>query len=64
MRRSKRFILVGMEAHQNVEMGGSNEMFESIEELKKYIKYNNYRSEYLGVFDKVKGEEFSVSEFV
>ncbi len=61
MRRSKRFILVGMEAHQNVEMGGSNEMFESIEELKKY---NNYRSEYLGVFDKVKGEEFSVSEFV
>ena len=63
MRRSKRFILVGMEAHQNVEMGG-NEMFESIEELKNYIKYNNYRSEYLGVFDKEKGEEFSVSEFV
>lgn len=62
MRRSKRFILVGMEAHQNVEMGG-NEMFESIEELKNYIKYNNYRSEYLGVFDKEKGEEFSVSEF-
>lgn len=64
MRRSKRFILVGMEAHQNIQSGGSNEMFETIEELKKYLKYNSYRSEYLGVFDKEKGKEFSVSEFV
>lgn len=64
MRRKKRFMLVGMEAHQNSEIGRNNEMFESVKDLKQYIQFNNYRSEYLEVFDLDKGKEISVNEYL
>lgn len=64
MKKGKRFLLVGADSFNNNTFGNNQESFDNIEDLMKYAKYMNYRTDYIGVFDKKEGLEFEVEELL
>jgi len=63
MRNSKKFIMVGMESFQGSASNDGGSTFNSIQEVKNYVRSMNLRSDFISVFDKEKSERFDLIDF-